>query len=176
MTGINASKIIQNLEFVNSFCCANLVAGERKHSAPIFSSFLFSLSAFRFGFLNWVRCKPVGPRRGEGADGSRSLFTSSIGTQNPELGPIRETIVRQLKGQSEPALLHFEIGLDLRWGQGLPLAFVRMAKALADFLAELLEHCASQETRAPPKQEKGRGSGEPSWGNLQEGRVLGAVS
>src|SRR5262249_60115719 len=85
---------------------------------------------------NWVRCKPVGPRRGEGADGSRSLFTSSIGTQNPELGPIRETIVRQLKGQSEPALLHFEIGLDLRWGQGLPLAFVRMAKALADFLAE----------------------------------------
>src|SRR5262249_35772656 len=29
----------------------------------------------------------VGPRRWEGADGSRSLFASSIGTQNPELGP-----------------------------------------------------------------------------------------
>src|SRR5215813_11105202 len=48
-----------------------------------FSLFLL----FRFGFLNWVRCKPVGPRRWEGADGSRNLFASSIGTQNPELGP-----------------------------------------------------------------------------------------
>src|SRR5215471_15193536 len=36
-----------------------------------------------------------------------------LGPRIRELGPIRETIVRQLKGQSEPALLHFEIGLDL---------------------------------------------------------------
>src|SRR5215813_670537 len=69
-----------------SFCRGNLVACERKHLAS--DLFPFSLFLpFRFGFLNWVRCKPVGPRRWEGADGSRNLFASSIGTQIPELGP-----------------------------------------------------------------------------------------
>src|SRR5215472_7415251 len=46
-------------------------------------------------------------------------------------------------GQTQPAMLHVKIILDLRWAQGsfrLPLAFLRMAKALADFLAEALEH------------------------------------
>src|SRR5262244_1865600 len=86
MTGINASKIIQNLQIVHGFGCANLVARERKHwVSDLFPFSLFLL--FRSGFLNWVRCKPVGPRRWEGADGSRNLFASSIGTQNPELGP-----------------------------------------------------------------------------------------
>src|SRR5215469_6056616 len=80
------SKIIQNLEFVNSFGCANLVARERKHLASDLFS-LFSLSLFRFGFLNWVRCKPVGPRRWEGADGSRSLCASSTHARNPAMGP-----------------------------------------------------------------------------------------
>src|SRR5262249_10587881 len=48
-----------------------------------FSLFLL----FRFGFLNWVRCKPVGPRRGEGEDGSRSLCASSTHARNPAMGP-----------------------------------------------------------------------------------------
>src|SRR5262252_11198673 len=90
MTGINATKIIQNLEFVNSFCCANLAARERKHLASdLFPFSLFLL--FRFGFLNWVRCKPVGPRRGEGADGSRSLCASSTHARNPAMGPVLRT-------------------------------------------------------------------------------------
>src|SRR5262249_7784557 len=49
-------------------------------------------------------------------------------------------------GWSQPALLHFEIILDRRWGQcGLrqPLAFLRTVKALADFFAEVLEHGAT---------------------------------
>src|SRR5215472_13604926 len=75
-----------NLEIVNSFCCANLVARERKHLASdLFSFSLFLL--FRFGFLNWVRCKPVGPRRWKGADGSRSLCASSTHARNPAMGP-----------------------------------------------------------------------------------------
>src|SRR5262249_20202057 len=54
MTGINISKIIQNLEFVNSFCCANLVAGERKHLASDLC-FRCSLSAFP------IRISELGP-------------------------------------------------------------------------------------------------------------------
>src|SRR5262245_1002263 len=38
---------------------------------------------------NWVRCKPVGPRRGEGADGSRSLCAPSTHAGNPAMGPKR---------------------------------------------------------------------------------------
>src|SRR5262252_10264102 len=107
MTGINATKIIQNLEFVNSFCCANLAARERKHLASdLFPFSLFLL--FRFGFLNWVRCKPVGPAGERGRMGvgvfARLQHTpgirqwdpkaenwvpicASIWDQNPRLGP-----------------------------------------------------------------------------------------
>src|SRR5262249_6267191 len=86
VTGINATKIIRNLQIVHSFCCGNLVARERKHLASdLFPFSLFLL--FRFGFLNWVRCKPVGPRRGDGADGSRSLCASSTHARNPAMGP-----------------------------------------------------------------------------------------
>src|SRR5215831_11289614 len=53
MTGINASKIIQNLEFVHSFGLSSL------------AFFLF----WFFHFAIWVQCKPVGPRRENGADG-----------------------------------------------------------------------------------------------------------
>src|SRR5262249_58100719 len=45
--------------------------------------------------------------------------------------------------QSQPALLHLEIKLDLRCAEGdfrQPPAFLRMAKALADFFAEVLKH------------------------------------
>ena len=43
--------------------------------------------------------------------------------------------------QSQPALLHFEIIADRRCSEGgfrQPLAFLRTAKALADFFAEVL--------------------------------------
>src|SRR5262249_25961682 len=80
------AKSYRTLEFVNSFGCANLVARERKHLASDLFS-LFSLSLFRFGFLNCVRCKPVGSRRGEGEDGSRSLCASSTHARNPAMGP-----------------------------------------------------------------------------------------
>src|SRR5262249_18101175 len=89
MTGINATKVIQNLQIVNSFCCANLVARERKHLASdLFPFSLFLL--FRFGFLNWVRCKPVGPRRGEGAVASEPplLLQSKAGIR--QWGPQAE--------------------------------------------------------------------------------------
>src|SRR5262249_1272847 len=66
-TGINARKIIQNLKFVNSFGL----------SSPAFFVFWF------FHFAIWVRCKPVGPRRGEGADGTRSLSLPSILSPSP---------------------------------------------------------------------------------------------
>src|SRR5262249_15880449 len=49
-------------------------------------------------------------------------------------------------GWSQPALLHFEISFDRRWGEGglrQPLAFLRTVKALADFFAEVLEHGAT---------------------------------
>src|SRR6516164_7967097 len=62
MTGINATKIIQNLEFVNSFGLSSL------------AFFLF----WFFHFAIWVRCKPVGPRRGEGAERSHRTFASSM--------------------------------------------------------------------------------------------------
>src|SRR5262249_30656870 len=48
-------------------------------------------------------------------------------------------------GQSQPTLLHLEIILDRRWGHGgfrQLLAFLRTAKALADFFAEVLQHDA----------------------------------
>src|SRR5262245_44194556 len=54
-------------------------------------------------------------------------------------------------GQSQPTLLHVEIILDRRWGQGgfgQPLAFLRTAKALVDVFAEVLEH------GAPPKDDR----------------------
>src|SRR5262245_49671136 len=68
------TKIIQNLEFVNSFD-------------------LSSLTFFPFGFFIfaiWVRCKPVGPRRWKGADGSRSLCASSTHAKNPAWDPSAE--------------------------------------------------------------------------------------
>src|SRR5215471_1615072 len=51
-------------------------------------------------------------------------------------------------GQSQPALLHFEVTLDRRRGQGgfrQLLAVLSMAKALADFFAEVLEHGVSSQ-------------------------------
>ena len=54
---------------------------------------------FCFGFFHfaiWVRCKPVGPRRGEGADGSRSLCASSTHARNPDNG------TRELRTGSRP--------------------------------------------------------------------------
>src|SRR5262249_25612282 len=54
-------------------------------------------------------------------------------------------------GQVEPALLHFKIILDCRCAQGCfsqPLAFLRTAKALANFFAEVLERGASPKTTA----------------------------
>src|SRR5262245_35528895 len=71
MTGINATKIIQNLEFVNSFWTV------------IARIFLF----WFFHFAIWVRCKPAGPRRERGRTPSQSLCLPSIGAPNPELGP-----------------------------------------------------------------------------------------
>src|SRR5215468_2334491 len=110
MKGIKARKIIQNLQIVNSFCCANLVARERKHLASdLFPFSLFLL--FRFGFLNWVRCKPVGPRRGEGADGSRSLCASATHARNPAMGPESWTGSRSGPQYGDP---------DPRLGPGLP--------------------------------------------------------
>src|SRR5262245_34869793 len=55
----------------SSFCYANLVARKESIWPPIFFPSFFLL--FRFGFLNWVRCKPVGPRRERGGWESESL-------------------------------------------------------------------------------------------------------
>src|SRR5215831_397212 len=46
-----------------------------------------SVKFFSRGFFNWVRCIPVGPRRREGADGSRSLCASSTHARNRAMGP-----------------------------------------------------------------------------------------
>jgi len=49
-------------------------------------------------------------------------------------------------GQGQPALLHVEIIVDHGWVEGgfsQPPAFLRTAKALANFFAEVLERGAS---------------------------------
>src|SRR5215813_8507873 len=93
ITGINATKIIQNLQFVNSFCCANLVARERKHLASDLFPFFF-LSAFpiRISELGPVQTGRPLPGRGggwgaeslrvfntrqESGNGTRELITGS---------------------------------------------------------------------------------------------------
>ena len=63
MTGINASKIIQNLQFVNSFGALKLRAVEDF-----------------FDFQNWFR-KPGGPPpadRGPGVEESRPAFNGTL--------------------------------------------------------------------------------------------------
>src|SRR5215468_7254734 len=108
MKGIKARKIIRNLQIVNSFCCANLVARERKHLASdLFPFSLFLL--FRFGFLKSgpVQTGRPPPGRGggweseslrvcstrqESGNGTRVLrigvaICASIWDQNPRLGP-----------------------------------------------------------------------------------------
>src|SRR5262245_34375088 len=52
----------------------------RRHNLSV--GFLFFL------FRNWVRCKPVGPRRGEGAVASESLLFLQYGTRIPGLGSL----------------------------------------------------------------------------------------
>ncbi len=64
MTGIKATKIIQNLQFVNSFGLSSL------------AFFLF----WFFRFANWVRSIPLPPACGEGAVAQKSLGC-------PQLGP-----------------------------------------------------------------------------------------
>src|SRR5215471_4373661 len=143
MTGINATKVIQNLQIVNSFCCANLVARERKHLASdLFPFSLFLL--FRFGFLNWVRCKPVGPRRKEGRMGvgvfARLQRTpgirqwgpraenwvpicASIWDQNPETGSRSNPAIAIRKWEvsaSGRVLINAQIAASLH-GAGRPL-------------------------------------------------------
>jgi hypothetical protein len=73
MTGINASKIIQNLQIVNSFRYANPVACERKPFG--FRSFsLFSLSAFPIWIseLGPVQTGSPPPGRGGGWESESS--------------------------------------------------------------------------------------------------------
>ena len=55
MTGVNASKIIQNLEILNSFCLSSL------------AFFLF----WFFHFAIWVRCIPPTPRPWRGGGGQK---------------------------------------------------------------------------------------------------------
>jgi hypothetical protein len=73
MTGINASKIIQNLQILHSFAVPISSRAKESIRPPIFSSFssLFLLSDS--DFWNWVRCKPVGPAGERGRWESESL-------------------------------------------------------------------------------------------------------
>ena len=48
--------------------------------------YLFGFNFF-FGFSDWVRCIPLGPCRGRGADGRRSLSLPSMGPYPEERGP-----------------------------------------------------------------------------------------
>src|SRR6516162_2003468 len=61
MTGINASKIIQNLEILNSFCLSSL------------AFFLF----WFFHFAIWVRCIPPTPPPVERGRWPKTSFASS---------------------------------------------------------------------------------------------------
>src|SRR5215472_8039084 len=114
MKGIKARKIIRNLQFVNSFCCANLVARERKHLASdLFPFSLFSAFPIRISELGPVQTGRPPPGRGggweseslrvfntrqESGNGTRELRTGSRsvpehGTRNPRLGPALPAIV-----------------------------------------------------------------------------------
>src|SRR5262249_58921262 len=90
------------------------------------------------------------------------------------LGEPRESFCKFIAaGQSQPAMLHVKIILDCRWARGSfrqSLAFLRTAKAFADFFAEVLEHGARlliyRRERGPalrppgPAQGRGRRWGE----------------
>src|SRR5262249_18948206 len=76
-------------------------------------------------------------------------------------------------GQSQPALLHFEVTLDRRWGQGgfrQLLAVLRMAKALADFFAEVLEHVASSQAEYRRERDRSLSHRRLAQGRCQWGR------
>jgi len=89
MTGINSTKIIQNLEFVNSF-------------GP--SSLAFFLFWF-FIFAIWVRCKPVGPRRWEGAEAVGVFSLLQLGPRIRNWDPI----------QPPPARDKMRVNKESRW-------------------------------------------------------------
>jgi hypothetical protein len=88
MTGINANKIIQNLEFVNSF------AVRKREAKKIFPSH------FIFLFSNRVRCRPPRGRWGRGRVGVLRLIAASMGPGFQEWDPQISNWDPQLMQQS----------------------------------------------------------------------------
>src|SRR5262245_30063981 len=92
MTGINATKVIQNLQIMNSFGllerCASSSRGnrtrKRKRENKVFL-FGFFLRGF-FDFQNWFR-KPGGPPPADRGAGRRGVSACLQFYPNPRLGP-----------------------------------------------------------------------------------------
>src|SRR5262245_11024057 len=90
MTGINASKIIQNLQFLNSFAphhCSRAAALSSKCRGNREETGNGEIRETGFGFFlfrNWVRCKPPAPLN-RGGGWQESLLRLLNGTRFAEI-------------------------------------------------------------------------------------------